>query len=210
MPQRLLIVRRRRRDVPGCEGNSRWTAWLAALLVAAPIAALFWPVLLADRSLAIRDAGHFYHPLLQWTSDQWLRGGPPLWNPYENAGMPLLADGSSGVVYPLRMVLLLPLDFARLYNLYVVGHVALAAFGSYLLARHFQASVTAAAMAAIAYARGGSVVIQPSNVVYLVGAASLPFAAWAMDVALVRRNWRAAVALGVVLALMILGGDPQM
>ena len=196
--------------MPGSEGNSRWTAWLAAVVVAAPLAALFWPVLLTDQSLAIRDAGHFYHPLLKWTSDQWLRGGPPLWNPYENAGMPLLADGTSALFYPPRLVLLLPLDFARLYNSYVVGHVALAALGSYLLARQFRASVTAAATAAICYSCGGSVVFQHSNVVYLVGAAWLPFAAWGIDVMLVRRSWRAAVGLGVVLAMMILGGDPQM
>ncbi|MGH8631431.1 MAG: hypothetical protein ACREU7_11805, partial [Burkholderiales bacterium] len=191
------------------QSDVRNSRWIAGLLVTVCILALFWP-LLADRSLAMRDAGHFYHPLLKWTSEQWLRGSPPLWNPYENAGMPLLADGSSALFYPGRLVLLLPLDFAWRFNLYVVGHVVLAAVGAYLLARHFQASVLAAGVAAMSYACGGSVVFQHSNIAFLISAAWLPFAAWAIDAMLVSRSWRTAVALGVVLALMILGGDPQM
>ncbi len=182
----------------------------AVLLIAAPILVLFGPVLVADRSLAMRDAGHFYHPLLKWTSREWLRDGPPLWNPYENTGMPLLADASSSLFYPGRLLLLAPIDFTWRYKLYVIGHVVLAALGSYLLARQWQASRPAAAAAAIAYSCGGSVVFQHSNVVFLVGAAWLPFAAWASGVMIDRRSWKAALALGIVLALMVLGGDPQM
>ena len=188
----------------------RWSALAAALVVAAALLLLFGPVLLSDRSLAMRDAAHFYHPLFQWTSERWLEGTPPLWNPYENAGLPLLADGSSSLFYPGRLWLLLPIDFAWRLKLYVVGHAALAALGSYLLARHWRASLPAAAMAAMAYSCGGSVVFQHANVPYLVGAAWLPFALWAIDVLLVARSWRAAVALSAVLALMVLGGDPQM
>jgi hypothetical protein len=192
-------------------GNQRQGATLAAaLLVAVPILVLFGPVLLTDRSLAMRDAAHFYHPLLEWTSSRWLDGKPPLWNPYENTGLPLLADASSSLFYPGRLLLLLPIEFSWRYKLYVAAHVVLAALGSYLLARHWQASVQAAAAAAIAYSCGGSVVFQHANVVFLVGAAWLPFAAWATDRMLAGRSWPAAMTLGIVLALMVLGGDPQM
>ena len=192
-------------------GNQQWHSRLAAaLLITLPILVMFGPVLFADRSLAMRDAAHFYHPLLKWTTEQWLAGGPPVWNPYENTGTPLLADASSSLFYPGRLLLLLPIEFARRYCLYVTTHVALAALGSYLLARHWQASRLAAACAAIAYSCGGSVVFQHANVVFLVGAAWLPFAAWATDHMLARRSWRAAFALAIVLALMVLGGDPQM
>ena len=43
----------------------------AALLVAAPIVIVFAPLLVADRAPAFRDAAHFYHPLLKWTTQQW-------------------------------------------------------------------------------------------------------------------------------------------
>jgi hypothetical protein len=179
------------------------------LLVILPVAALFAPVLFTDRSFAMRDAAHFYHPLFEWTTREWSSGRVPLWNPQENCGMPVLADASSSVFYPGKLVFALPLDFTLRYKLYVIGHVVLAAAGSYLLARHWKASPFAAGVAALAYSCGGNVVFQYCNVVFLVGAAWLPFAALAADRMLVGQSWRAALALGVVLALMILGGEPQ-
>jgi hypothetical protein len=181
-------------------------AWLP---VAIPILALFGPALATDSSFAMRDAGHFYHPLFEWCGREWAAGRVPLWNPYENCGLPVLADTTSSLFYPGKLVFLLPVDFALRYKLYIVLHVVLAAAGSYSLARGWKCSPAAAAIAAIAYACGGNVVFQYCNVVFLVGAAWLPLAVLTADRTLVGGSWRAAVLLGVVLALMILGGDPQ-
>lgn len=174
------------------------------------IVAMFSPVLLFDRSLAMRDAAHFYRPLFEWCAGEWTAGRVPLWNPQENCGVPVLADASSSLFYPGKLIFWLPIDFAARYNLYVVGHLLLAAIGSYTLARFWKASAGAAAFAALAYACGGSVLFQYCNVVFLIGAAWLPFAMAAIETMQSARSWRAALALGVVLALMILGGDPQM
>src|SRR5262245_25801953 len=123
-------------------------AWIA---IAIPIAALFGPALVSDRSFAMRDAGHFYYPLLEWCCGEWAAGRVPLWNPYENCGLPVLADTSSSVFYPGKLLFLLPVDFALRYKLYIILHVVLAAAGSYGLARAWKASPYAAALAAIAY-----------------------------------------------------------
>lgn len=187
--------------------SPRWAAWLA---VAIPIAVLFGPVLLTDRSFAFRDASHFYYPLFEWCAGEWGAGRVPLWNPYENAGIPALADTSSSVFYPGKLIFALPLDFTLRYKLFVIGHVVLAAIGSYRLARTWNSSWPAAAVSAIAYACGGNVVFQYCNVVFLVGAAWLPFAALAAEQMLTCRSWRWSLALAAVLAMMILGGDPQM
>lgn len=186
--------------------HSSFVIWLLILL---PVAVLFGPVLFADRSFAMRDAAHFYHPLLEWTTHEWAASRVPLWNPHENCGVPVLADASSSLFYPGKLVFALPIDFTLRYKLYVIGHVVLAAAGSYLLARHWKGSQLASGAAALAYACGGNVVFQYCNVVFLVGAAWLPFAALAADTMLVGRSWRGALCLGVVLALMILGGEPQ-
>jgi hypothetical protein len=182
-----------------------WTA----LAVVIPIAALFGPALVTDRSFAMRDAGHFYYPLFEWCCREWAAGRVPLWNPQENCGMPVLADATSSVFYPGKLLFALPLDFALLYKLYIVGHVVLAAAFSYLLARAWKASHAAAALAAISYSCGGNVVFQYCNVVFLVGAAWLPLAALAADRMLRGHGWKWSVLLGVCLAMMILGGDPE-
>jgi hypothetical protein len=156
------------------------TTLLAWMAIGVPIAALFGPALLADRSFAMRDAAHFYYPLFEWCCREWSEGRVPLWNPQENCGLPVLADGSSSVFYPGKLVFLLPLSFELRYKLYITLHVVLAAVGSYWLARAWKASALAAALAAIAFACGGNVIFQYCNVVFLVGAAWLPLAALAI------------------------------
>jgi len=162
------------------------------------------------RTFAFRDAAHFYYPLFQFGADQWRAGHWPLWNPYENGGSPLAADPAASLFYPGKVVFLLPINFSWAYKLYVTGHVLLGAFWAYRLARHFRRSVEAAGACAISYAFSGSVLYQYTNVIYLVGAAWLPAALLAADRVPRRRRVRDAVALGVVLALIVLGGDPQM
>jgi hypothetical protein len=183
---------------------------LVAAAVAAPLAWLFAPAMTGGSSFAFRDAAHFYHPLFEFIHDQWRSGRIPLWNPDENLGQPIVGDATSSVFYPGKLIFALPLDYTLLYNLYIVGHVVLAAALAYRLARHFNAGVAAAGLGAVAYAFSGSVLFQYCNVVFLVGAAWLPLALELTDVALARRSAQAAAGLGAVLALMITGGEPQM
>lgn len=189
---------------------TRFGRWLTPLLLVLPIVVIFAPVLFTGRSLAFRDGAHFYHPLFQWIAAEWGAGRVPLWNPYENCGLPILADATSSIFYPPKLMFLLPLPFAYLYNLYIVGHVLLAALGMHALARRYGASQPAAVLVALAYALGGNVLFQFCNVVFLVGAAWLPAALLAIEEVVASRCWRAALFLAFVLAMMILGGDPQM
>ena len=193
--------------------TARTRAWLSALLALAILGPLFWcfgPALLTDRGFAFRDAAHFYYPLFDWTTRQWASGQIPLWNPQENCGLPLLADGTSSVFYPGKLVFALPLSYAWNFKLYTSLHVLLAAGAAFVLARRWNASPCAAGLAAVTYAFGGNVLFQYCNTVYLVGAAWLPLALAAADRMLVGRSWRGGLLLGAVLAVMVLGGDPQM
>jgi hypothetical protein len=188
----------------------RFSKFFVWLLVIAPLLVIFAPVLLTDRSFAFRDTAVFYYPLLAWIEQQWQAGELPLWNPHVNYGTPLVGEASSSLFYPGKLILLLPMEFSWKFKLYVVGHALLAAIGAYWAARKFGTSREAAALAAISYACGGAVLFQYCNVVYLVGAAWLPLAFAATERMVAKRSLRAAVGLGIVLAMMTLGGDPQM
>jgi len=180
------------------------------LVVALPIVVLFGPACFTDSSFATRDAGHFYYPLFHWTAEEWGAGRLPLWNPLEGGGSPVVADASSSVFYPGKVLFALPLPFALRFKLYVVAHVCLAAAGAYRLAKALSCSGRAAVLTAVAYSCGGSVAFQYSNVVFLVSAALLPWALLAMLSGMRSPSWASAVGLAMVLALMVLGGDPQM
>jgi len=207
-------------------------------LVAALFVWFFADALFNSGMFAFRDAAHFYYPLFQFTADEWAAGRVPLWNPYENLGMPLAANPAASVFYPSKLIFALPISYPWAYKIYVMAHLLLAAVAAYRLARHFGASVEAAGLCAVSYAFSGNVLFTYCNCVFLVGAAWLPAAILAADRMLVggrgargqgrgvrdqgsgvrdqgpgvgdqgRPRW--AAAFGVVLALMVLGGDPQM
>ncbi len=185
--------------------------WLLVVLVFAGLFLwCFAEALFCDRMFAWRDAAHFYYPLFQFIQDQWSAGQLPLWNPYENAGAGLLADPAGSVFYPGKLIFFLPIDYAWAYKIYIAAHVVLAAWLAFRAARHFDASLEAATIAGMSYAFSGAVLLQHANVIYLVGASWLPAAVIAADQMLSERRMRRALALGAVLALMVLGGDPQM
>lgn len=183
---------------------------LAAGAIGALVIWFFAPALSGAASFAFRDAAHYYHPLFAWLRGQWGIGRMPLWNPLENIGVPLVAENTPSVFYPGKLVFALPLDYTLAYNLYIVAHVALAAVTSFRLARHWKSSVLAAALAVMSYAFCGNVLFQHCNVVFLVGAAWLPWAIQFADRMLREHSPRSAIGLGTMLAMMITGGDPQM
>src|SRR5512139_3319759 len=65
---------------------------------------VFGEALPSGRNLAHRDLGVFHYPLLQLVQSEWDAGRWALWNPYENAGEPLLANPVASVFYPPRIL----------------------------------------------------------------------------------------------------------
>lgn len=171
---------------------------------------LFLDVLWFDHRLAFRDAAHFYGPLFRLVHAEWAAGRIPWWNPYADIGVPLAASPTASVFYPGQLLALLPLPPGQFEIAYVIAHLLLAAGATYVLARDLGCSAGAAVLACLAYAFSGSVVFQYCNVVFLVGAAWLPAALWAMRGMVHQGQPRYALLLGAAMALMTLGGDPQM
>jgi hypothetical protein len=187
----------------------RWPGhafWLVVVL----IGWLFADVLLADANFAFRDASHFYHPLLQVVRQSWYRGEVPLWNAWENFGEPLAASPTALVFYPGSLLLLAPVPYDWAFKLFVVAHLVLAGWSAAWLARSYGRSKFASTLAALAYAGSGHVLFQYCNPIYLIGAAWLPLAWAAIDRLVTTGSVRAAAALGMVMALIVLGGDPHL
>lgn len=161
-----------------------------------------------------RDSGYLYYPMFQWIDQQIEAGHFPLWMPFDDSGFPLLADGTSSMLYPGKLVFHLRfLSFPSRYGIYLAMHVLLAAAGTYWLARTLKAKRCGACVAAISFAFGGSLLFQVCNVIYLVSGAWLPIAltcVWKMLDGDQHNPTTWAIAAGGSCAMMILGGDPQM
>ena len=172
---------------------------------------MFWPMISGQTVCGFRDSAYLYYPLFKWIDSVWASGEIPLWNPYCNYGLPVVGDGSSSVFYPGKLIFLCRfLSFPSRYGIYLSIHILIAAAGAYRFARVMKANQAGATLAAISYAFSGSVLFQVTNVIYLVSAAWLPFALMLVWNGVIRNEWRSAILAGVVCALMILGGDPQM
>lgn len=171
---------------------------------------LFNDVVWGGHRLAFRDVAHFYGPLSRFVHAEWAAGRVPLWDPYTGIGVPLAASPTASAFYPAQLIAALPLAPGHLQLAYVMLHLVLAFATCYALARELGTSITAALLAALAYTFSGSVLFQYCNVVFLVGAAWLPAALWAARRLIHRQTLKYAALLGAVLALMTLGGDPQM
>jgi hypothetical protein len=168
----------------------------------------FRAVLFGGEQFAYRDAAHFYYPLYRHVQDEWNAGRWPLWDPAQNAGVPLLGIPMAAVLYPGKLLFAL-LAYPWATRLYTLAHVALAWAGMVALARAWRLSHTAAAIAALAYAFGAPVLFQYCNIIYLVGAAWLPWGFLALELLLHRKRRLGLLGLAAVLALQVLGGDPE-
>jgi hypothetical protein len=182
------------------------------VLILTCFAALFLicyaPALFLGRQFGFRDAAHYYYPLNQRVQEEWNQGRWPLWEPEENAGMPLMGNPTAAVLYPGKLVFAV-MPYAWGARIYIVAHSAFAFIGMLVLMRGWGITWFGSTLSALAYAFGGPILFQYCNVIFLIGAAWLPLGVHAVDrwVRLGRR-W-GLLELAVVVSMQVLGGDPQ-
>jgi hypothetical protein len=190
--------------------SSTTRPWLFPIVLLATVAVLFAGSVGPGLVFAFRDSLHFYPPLYRLVADEWLAGRVPLWNPLANCGQPLAGMGSAGAFYPPQILLTMLLPDGTSLNVYCILHLALAATGAYFLARDQGGSRPAATAAGLAYAFGGSVLLQVYNPIYAAGAAWLAWAVYAgLRLVQARGGTRDFVLLAAALAMSVFCGDPQ-
>jgi hypothetical protein len=165
-------------------------------------------VLFDGEQFAFRDAGNFYYPLYLRVQQEWQSGRWPLWDAWQNGGQPLLGNPMAAVLYPGKLIYAL-LPYAWGARLYVVGHTAWAFLGIFVLSRSLGVSGVGAGLSGLSYAFGAPVLLQYCNVIFLVGASWLPWGLCAVDRLVRQRRPSGVTGLAVVLAMEVLGGDPQ-
>lgn len=105
-----------------------------------PVPAQPWDVLQADGVLQ-------FYPWRDLVFDAWRHGQMPLWNPYELAGYPLLANSQSGALYPPHIAVgLAHLPTPLGLTLLAWFHLAWAGLGVYFVTRRLGGSKLGAAV----------------------------------------------------------------
>lgn len=179
------------------------------MALAVTLAGTFYDCIAYNIVFAYRDAAHFYPPVYDLVWQEWAAGRVPLWNPYLNCGQPLLGMGTAGVFYPPQIIATAICGSAMAVNVYGIFHLALAAWGSYLLARKRGCSRMAATGAGLGYGFSGSLFFQVYNPIFAAGGAWLVWSVLSGHEVLRGRRKIWLVGLSISLAAAVYAGDPQ-
>ncbi|HLH20955.1 MAG TPA: YfhO family protein [Chloroflexota bacterium] len=177
---------------------------------------LFTPYPPDQMTLAEGDFNVEFFPLTRAITAIVHGGQLPLWNPWSDAGQPLLADPQSAIWYPLNWVLpwlVTGHDGASLvrFEAFTVFHLFLAATFMYLLARRVIGSRFGALVAALVFAYSGLMTAYPIQQVPIVRTAVwMPL----LLLCLIRAFEGASVGWAVLgaglLAVDVFAGHPQL
>lgn len=133
----------------------------------------------------------------------------PLWNPYLFGGMPLLADLSAGVLYPVHWLLVwLPPGIAT--NLAVLVAFYQTLIGTYFYARKIGCGCVGALLSGVSFAFGGYMVMSLGQSQNIAAAAWLPWILLAVEHLYTALSWRWLALGACFVTLQFLAGMPQL
>lgn len=164
-------------------------------------------VVLGWTTFVFRDFGLYGYPVAHYYRECFWRGELPLWNPFNNCGIPFLAHWSTLVLYPFSLFyLVFPLSWSL--AVFCLVHLFLAGLGMYWLAWRWTGHSLAAGVAGVAYAFNGLVLnclIWPHCMVvwgWMPWVILTAERAW-------RKGGRRIIVAALVGALQMLGGVPE-
>jgi hypothetical protein len=135
-------------------------------LLALLVFAAFPQVFLGLETFVARDFGFFAYPLAHFQQECLRQGELPFWNPYNNCGVPFLAQWNTMPLYPPALFYLaLPLKWSL--GVFSLLHLWWAGFGMYFLARRWTGSNFAGAFAGTVFAFNGwtiNLLMWPSHI----------------------------------------------
>ena len=178
------------------------------ILLGLLILAAFPQVLLGLETFVARDYGFFVIPLAHFQQACFLHGELPFWDPYNQCGVPFLAQWNTMPLYPPALFYLaLPLQWSM--GVFSLLHLWWAGFGMYFLARRWTGgNLFAAAFAGMVFAFNGftlNLIMWPSH---LATWSWMPWVVLAVELAW-REGWHHIVLAAFAGAMQMLAGGPE-
>jgi hypothetical protein len=189
--------------------SARWRRfWLTAGLAVVASTVFFHRAVFSVGIFTARDMLRVYYPLRQYWAERVSHLEFPFWYPYDGMGQSFLGMTISGALHPTNLLYLaLPIALAIKVNVLLCYPAAFA--GVYRLLRRFGLSHAASTLGGLLFAFNGYMVTISSNLLYLMAAASFPWAFWGADRFFTRPSPGAALGAALLLASVLFCGDPQ-
>lgn len=181
--------------------------WQFGVMLALLICATFPQVVPGLQTFIVRDYGFFAYPLAHFQQECYHNGELPFWNPYNNCGVPFLAQWNTMPLYPPSIIyLVLPLNWSL--GFFCLLHLWFAGLGMFFLARRWTDDSFAAAFAGTVFTFNGltlNLLMWPSHMATM---------AWMPWVVLAAENaWRIGgrkiIFAALAGAMQMLAGGPE-
>ena len=184
--------------------------WLAILFLCLLPLFYFAPAVFGGQTFYLHDISIDYTPLNIFNTQTLLKGELPLWNPYLDGGFPFAAQTESAPLYPLNLILLLPLPLTTTNTWYIVVHYALAGVFTYLLSRFALRLKSAPALVAgLIFAFNGSMIAQLTNFTLVATLAWMPLVLLLYILALDKAKIIYVVAASLAMSAQLSKSHPQ-
>lgn len=187
--------------------GTRTTLKLGAFIVALPML-LFLPQTIGMRTFFHHDLQHYFYPYHHVAWEAVRARELPLWNRFAFAGVPLLGDGQTAMLFPTNWGHLLLNDWHAM-SLSIVLDFSLAGLGMVLFLRSMKLSLLPVLLGSIGFMLSGFMTARITHPSILAGAAMIPWAFWSMDRLLARPTISAIITAIVCVALQLVSGHPQ-
>ncbi len=193
------------RTIPGVA--TRFSSCLPLVILALTLVIVFHRLWLGEVFFWGLPALQFY-PWREYAFDVLRQGQLPLWNPYNGAGAPLIANYQSALFYPLNWPgIVLPL--ARSMSVTAVLHLFIAGWGMWMFTGRLGIPSLGRGMSALAFGMTGYLVARLGTYPIISAAAWLPWILWAALGVLSVGKRRDAAWLALFAALQLLAGHGQ-
>ncbi len=198
------VASARRRALPWSRRATAGT--IAALFAVTVVIASRWPL---AGDVVPWDSKNQFYAMFRFLGEALRHGTLPLWNPYQYAGYPAVADPQSLLSTPtmLLFALLVPNASMQVFDAMVFSHLVVGALGVLGLARRWGWHPVAALLAALVFAFGGAAAGRLQHTGMIISYGFFPPTLWALQAALDRRSLALGAAAGLLAALMALGRD---
>lgn len=174
------------------------------------VALLFhWDWAVRGLQLNATDVPYYYFPTLKNYADWIAQGHFPLWSNHFVCGHPIVAEGQTSLLHPLRL-LLLWWGHPQSDGLWLYFHALIGAYGMYFFCRELGSSRLAAVIAAYAFGLSAFFTVRVIHPNILAGGAWIPLAlCFTERLARDKNRYLAMAGLAIVSAFQWLSGHPQ-
>lgn len=184
-----------------------FTPWRFAVLLGILVFASFPQVVLGLQTFVARDYGFFAYPLAHFQRECFWHGEIPFWDPYNNCGVPFLAQWNTMALYPPALIyLMLPLPWSL--SFFCLLHLWFGGVGMYFLARRWTGNELSGAFAGTAFSFSGltlNLLMWPSHTATW---GWMPWVVLAVESAW-RQGGRKVFIAAMAGALQMLAGGPE-